>query len=76
MITPRERAASQPANDVSDRSTSYRITRHALADGKQLPVGRGGPLMTEPMESFGGLFVRDKSIIVLDGPRIIGYVAE
>jgi len=29
---------------------------------------------TQPIESFGGLYVRDHVVIVLDGQRLVGYV--
>ena len=36
-------------------------------------VSKDGVLITEPIESFGGLFARDGALILLDGNQLIGY---
>lgn len=33
------------------------------------------PWVTDPLKSFGGLFVRDGAILILDGPLLIGHAA-
>ncbi|MCG8408792.1 MAG: PQQ-binding-like beta-propeller repeat protein [Phycisphaerales bacterium] len=55
---------------------SYQVHRFALSDGKEKRVVEDGPLLTEPFESFGGLFVRNQCLLLLDGHRLIGYVGD
>jgi hypothetical protein len=54
----------------------YRIRGFDRATGREEPVGGGAALLTAPLESFGGLFLRDHCLILLDGGRLIGYVEQ
>ncbi len=54
----------------------YRIRGFDRATGREEPVAGGAPLLTAPLESFGGLFLRDHCLILLDGSRLIGYVEQ
>lgn len=69
-------AAPAPGDDILPRSVRYRISRVSLADGAEIPLTNDGPLITEPLASFGGLFIRNRALIVLDGERLIGYVGQ
>ena len=52
----------------------YRIRRFNLTDGRESPVTETGALVTEPLKSFGGLFARNRCLLLLDGQRLVGYV--
>lgn len=63
----------------ADGPRRFQIRRYRRADGREGPVLRGAagdetPLVTEPLGSFGGLSVRDHALLLLDGPRVLGYV--
>ncbi|MBX3394707.1 MAG: PQQ-binding-like beta-propeller repeat protein [Phycisphaerae bacterium] len=76
-VTPVERKRDgQPpfSRDDHEKSVQFRIDRFLLSDGRAAAATADGPLITEPLTSFGGVFVRDGAIIVLDGDRLIGYV--
>lgn len=70
----RERAGATSRHDAA--KTRYRIRRFDRATGRERPVTDDGPLVTEPLTSFGGLVLRDGCLVVLDGNRLIGYVAR
>lgn len=59
-----------------DAGPSYRVTRLSLADGKVVPMTLGGPLRTDPMETFSGVAAYNRAIVIIDGPRLIGYVGD
>lgn len=67
-------AQSPHARDDSEKAVQFRIDRFMLSDGRAAATTTDGPLVTEPLGSFGGVFVRDGAIIILDGDRLIGYV--
>lgn len=52
----------------------FTIRRYRLLDGREEPITKSGPWITEPLEAFGGLYVRGPALILLDGSRVIGYV--
>jgi len=52
----------------------YRLQRLDLGDGRYAGVVHGGDLLTPPVSSFGGMFVREGALILLDGRTLIGYV--
>jgi outer membrane protein assembly factor BamB/tetratricopeptide (TPR) repeat protein len=63
----------------------YRIQAFRFENGKPAPLGSlrpedaqtpAGVILTDPIESFGGLFVRDDALLLLDANRLIGYVAK
>lgn len=62
-----------PALEISD-ARPYRVRRISLGDGEERPVAGGASLLTEPLESCGGLFARNNALLLLDGRRLIGYV--
>ncbi len=72
LQAPTSRPTSQP---VSSQPTgnSIILRRISLIDGTSGDSPES-TLMTPPMQSFGGLHVRNHAIIVLDGNRLIGYV--
>jgi len=49
------------------------IRRYRLGDGVEQPVADDGPIVTEPLESYGGLSLRDGAAVILDGNQLIGY---
>ncbi|MFQ5411647.1 MAG: PQQ-binding-like beta-propeller repeat protein [Phycisphaerae bacterium] len=57
----------------SDGTRRYRIRCFELDGGKEMRVSENGALITEPIESYGGLFARDGALILLDGDQLIGY---
>lgn len=71
-LAPPKQPASQPAASQS-AGHPLLIRRHSLPDGAggEPP---GSALITVPVQSFGGLYVRNHAIIILDGNRHIGYV--
>lgn len=50
------------------------ISRIGIATGMTEVVGPSGSIVTEPLQSFGGLTVRNNALILLDGQRMIDYV--
>lgn len=75
-IEPPRRNADDGANEIDKDRREYVIRRHSLESGATLSVKDGGPLVSEPITSFGGMHLRDKSIILLDGSSLIGYVDD
>lgn len=74
-------SAVPPATDArrkqpreADRGTRHRIRRYALSDGRELPAGEDAEVVLDDVRSLGGLFARDRCLLILDGPRLIGYV--
>lgn len=51
----------------------YRIRLFDLLSGQELQAAPDGPLLTEPVETFRGVYVRDGAIAVVDGSRLIVY---
>ena len=69
-------AAAQPTSGPVREAVSYQVRLYSRS-GKLLPVIPGGTtLAIGPLESFGGLYVRDDCLAVLDGRRLVGYVAR
>jgi outer membrane protein assembly factor BamB len=73
-------AASRPMKDSPaaerDDAASYRITGYGRS-GEALPIIPGETsLVPEPLASFGGLYTRDHGLAMIDGDRLIGYVAQ
>ncbi|MBN2563633.1 MAG: PQQ-binding-like beta-propeller repeat protein [Phycisphaerae bacterium] len=66
--------ATAPADVDAIPATRYRVRRFDRATGRERPITSGTILLTEPLESFGGLFLRNHCLAVLDGSRLIGYV--
>jgi len=75
-------SASQPATSIPTTSQSavsspagcrlvLKWLKFADGPGSESP---DSSVTTEPLASFGGVFVRDHAVIVLDGSRLIGYV--
>lgn len=60
----------------SSEGRAFRICRVRLSDGQIESLGADGELVTERIESFGGAFVRDGAVIVVDGQRLIGFVSK
>lgn len=67
------------------RGQRYRIGRFDLATGRMLDTaargsvadtGGDGRLVTDPAQSFGGVFLRDDAVILLDGSQLVGYVGK
>lgn len=50
------------------------IRRIDIASGMAKVVGTSGDIVTDRIARFGGLFVRDDAMILLDGRRLIDYV--
>ncbi len=74
-------------NDRSARGTAGGLATQPAPDGRRYVIRRfdcetgrenaeTGALVTEPLASFGGVFVLHNSLIVLDGNRLIGYVGR
>jgi glyoxylase-like metal-dependent hydrolase (beta-lactamase superfamily II)/outer membrane protein assembly factor BamB len=66
---------------TTDPGTGVTPQRHVVrrldrATGREMPVSAGGPLVTDPLSSFGGVFLYEDALVVLDGGRLIGYVAR
>jgi len=68
--------STQPHASETDTATRYLIRAYASWDGSEQTIADGTSLLTEPLTSFGGLFVRDDCLILLDGNRLIGYVGQ
>ncbi|MFQ5429960.1 MAG: PQQ-binding-like beta-propeller repeat protein [Phycisphaerae bacterium] len=68
--------ADHPPDGVHGGEKRFLIRRYDLRTGRALPAARNGPLLTEPIAAFGGLFVRNQSLLLLDGNRLIGYVGS
>jgi hypothetical protein len=45
-----------------------------VTDGRESPVTEAGALVTEPIKSLGGVFARNRCLLLLDGRRLVGYV--
>ncbi len=74
--TAQESSHREPApngGDPKSAGTPYRILAFDLNTGAKKNVREGGPLLTEPISAFAGLFCRDRSLIILDGSRLIGF---
>jgi len=72
LLAPASRPSTRPASSQPARIPLV-LRRIKLVDG----AGGDSPestLVTEPLQSFGGLHVRNHVVIVLDGNRVIGYV--
>ena len=54
--------------------TRYRLLRFDLRDGRRRPSGHEPEKNLDHVATFGGLFVRDRCLLILDGNRLIGYV--
>lgn len=52
----------------------YSIEKIDPRTGANLPVCGRSELITEPIASFRGLFVRENTVVLLDGQTLIGYV--
>lgn len=71
-MAPASRPVSQPA--LSQPSGNPHILRRIrLVDGASGDSPES-TFITQPLQSFGGLCVRNHAVIVLDGSRLIGYV--
>ncbi|HKQ49759.1 MAG TPA: PQQ-binding-like beta-propeller repeat protein [Phycisphaerae bacterium] len=66
-------------------AAQYHLQAFHLDNGKPAPLegkhpiespNAVGPIVTEPIASFGGLFLRDNALLLLDANRLIGYVAK
>lgn len=64
---------AKPTTQKDAAGCKYQISCWGIEDGKSRPLVDDGVLKTEPLESFGGLFVRDHALLLLDGNRLIGY---
>lgn len=70
------RAATEQEADPREQGKRYRIRRYDLASGTELPMTDSGELLTEPIDSFGGMILRDHSLLLIDGNRLIGLTAS
>lgn len=74
---PSESPASAPVPfQIESTPERFAFSRYSLVDGRSMPLTQAGPLVTEPIGSFGGFFVRHRAILVLDGGEVIGYVGS
>ncbi|OWY72883.1 hypothetical protein B7486_00640 [cyanobacterium TDX16] len=71
---PQRRQARAVEDEVDKDRRVYRICRYSLETGARLSMKDGESAVTEPVGAFGGLHVRDKAVILLDGSMLIGYV--
>ncbi len=62
------------AEDGAKRRYSIRAFR--LTDGAEILLAGDRPLVTQPLASFGGMYLRDGAVIVLDGNRMIAHTGE
>ena len=72
-----EAEASNPKPPDAPPATDgrrYQIRRFNSADGRESSVTEAGALVTEPLKAFGGLFARNRCLLLLDGQRLLGYV--
>lgn len=69
FITPH----AEPSSPDAER---YEIAAASRATGRPLANAGPTPLITPPLASFGGLFVRRNALLVLDGNTLIGYVGR
>ncbi|HWL92022.1 MAG TPA: PQQ-binding-like beta-propeller repeat protein [Phycisphaerae bacterium] len=67
-------ATSTNGSNKTARGKTYQIRCFSIIDGKPRQLTRDGHLRTEPLERFGGMFVRQGAIVIVDGDRLIGYV--
>ncbi len=68
---------TSPADEPKpDPRFVHSIRRYRLSDGREIPPGKQGPIAMDDIRSFGGLFVRDRCLVILDGARLIGYVGK
>lgn len=74
----RSRSGRREAADAAaqEEGRRYRIRRYRLATGSEMPLFDGGELVTGPIESLGGMILRDHAILLLDGSRLIGHVSR
>ncbi|RIK67671.1 MAG: hypothetical protein DCC65_05955 [Planctomycetota bacterium] len=78
---------AEPASAEGEQAPAgprFRVSRYdresgrlldSVVKGSPLDPGRDGRLLTEPTRIFGGICFREQAIILLDGSRIVGYVA-
>jgi outer membrane protein assembly factor BamB len=71
---PRREGREPVVLGVPVTSRRYRIRRFNVTDGRESPVTEAGALVTEPIKSLGGVFARNRCLLLLDGRRLVGYV--
>ena len=72
-VEDRRRLPKSVEEKVGDQRV-YVVRRYSLETGAPLDVADDGPLASQPIASFGGMHLRDKAILLLDGSLLIGYV--
>jgi outer membrane protein assembly factor BamB len=65
-----------PASASSQSAERYVIKAYGQTDGREAELAEGARLVTEPLSNFGGMYLRENALVLLDGNRLIGYVGE
>jgi outer membrane protein assembly factor BamB/tetratricopeptide (TPR) repeat protein len=64
------------AQSEQEHGKRFRLTALDLQTGKPRKFGDQDFITTDAIDSYGGLYVRDRAVILLDGQRLLGYVGN
>jgi outer membrane protein assembly factor BamB len=74
--TPGKAESSTAIDMAVTESAAYEVRAFRLDDGSPIPLDDGDALRTPLIESFGGLYLRDQAMVILDGPELIGFAGR
>lgn len=75
VVHNEKRAAEKKESGKADPPKTYRILRYRRDNGQHADVCDNGDLIPSALSSFGGVYARDRSVILLDGNQLLGYAA-
>ncbi|MBI5763515.1 MAG: PQQ-binding-like beta-propeller repeat protein [Planctomycetes bacterium] len=75
VVQTERRVGEKKDSGKAEPPKIYRLIRFRRDNGERADITDNGDLITSAFASFGGLYARDRSLILLDGNQLLGYAS-